>query len=32
MEQQRVPISALIDLILKEVDMNQWLRKLRLED
>ncbi|WP_298826104.1 glycine--tRNA ligase [uncultured Capnocytophaga sp.] len=28
MEQQRVPISALRELILKEVDMNQWLRKL----
>ena len=32
MEQQRVPISALRELILKEVDMNQWLRKLRLEN
>ena len=28
MEQQRVPISALRELILKEVDMNQWLRRL----
>ena len=32
MEQQRVPISSLRELILKEVDMNQWLRKLRLEN
>ena len=28
MEQQRVPISALRELILKEVDMNQWLRRI----
>ena len=29
MEQQRLPISSLKDFLLKEVDMNQWLRKLQ---
>jgi len=28
MEQQRVPIASLKDIIFKEVDMNQWLRKI----
>ncbi|MDO4881372.1 MAG: glycine--tRNA ligase [Capnocytophaga sp.] len=30
MEQQRVHISELRDIIFKEVDMNQWLRKINL--
>ena len=30
MEQQRLPISSLKDFLLKEVDMNQWLRKIKL--
>ena len=29
MEQQRLPISSLKDFLIKEVDMNQWLRKLQ---
>ena len=30
MEQQRLPISSLKDFLQKEVDMNQWLRKIKL--